>query len=117
MEFICVSCPVGCLLEVTYENETLIVKGNECAAGIRYVKEEITKPTRNITTSVKIVGGSFKMLSVKTEKPAPKELIMDIVNEIHKVKIFAPVKVGDIIIENILDTGINILATRNVESI
>ena len=107
INIICVSCPIGCDMTVTKEGEE--IQCNQCKAGIKYALEELTNPTRNITTSIKMKCGS--MLSVKTEKPIPKGLIMDAVKVIHEADVTAPVKIGDIII--VLDCGVNIIATRD----
>ena len=113
MNIICTSCPMGCRL--TYNQGE--VTGNECKRGIDYAIAEVTNPVRNITTSVsvRVTGGNMTMLSVKTASPIPKSMIMDVVKEIHMIKPTAPIAVGDILIENILDTGVNILATRQVD--
>ena len=116
MEIICISCPVGCSMTVNETADGLSVSGNECPAGIKYAHEEKINPTRNIATSVRISGGDMEMLSVKTEKPIPKTLIMDVVRAIHKLKMNAPVNVGDIVIKDVLGTGVDIVATRNVST-
>ena len=104
---------MGCRL--TYDNGN--VTGNDCKRGIDYAKAEMTNPMRNITTSVRVTGGDMPMLSVKTASPVPKGMIMDIVKAIHMIKPTAPIAVGDVLIENILDTGVNIVATRRVGKI
>jgi len=113
-EIICVSCPVGCELQARYENETLQVTGNQCPAGIEYAQEELTAPTRNIATSIKVTGGDMAMLSVKTSKPIPKSEIMNVTKEIHKITATAPIKIGDIMLANASNTGVDIIATRHV---
>ena len=90
------------------------ISGNECPAGIKYAKEEMTNPTRNIATSVRVTGGDMQRLSVKTQKPIPKKMIREAVDEIHKITMVAPVSIGDIILENAAGTGVDILATRNI---
>jgi len=92
------------------------ITGNQCAAGIKYAKEEMTNPTRNIATSVRVVGGDMPRLSVKTAKPIPKEAIREVVDAIHQITMTAPVKIGDIVLQNAAGTGVDILATRNVNT-
>ncbi|MCL2373181.1 MAG: DUF1667 domain-containing protein [Defluviitaleaceae bacterium] len=116
-EITCVSCPVGCLMAVTQQNSQISVTGNECPAGLEYAKEELTAPTRNIATSIKVTGGHMTMLSVKTATPIPKSKIMAAVAEIHKITAAAPVAIGDIILENVTGTGVNIVATREVKAV
>ena len=111
MNIICTSCPMGCRL--TYDNGN--VTGNDCKRGINYAIAEMTNPVRNITTSVRVTGGNMTMLSVKTASPIPKSMIMDIVKEIHMISPKAPIAMGDVLIKDILNTGVNILATRQVD--
>jgi len=88
--------------------------GNQCKAGISYAKEELINPTRNIATSVKVIGGDMKRLSVKTASPIPKELIREVIDAAHQVTVAAPIAIGDIVLENAAGTGVDILATRNI---
>ena len=114
MEIICVSCPVGCAMTVTQDSGGINVSGNQCPTGIDYAQEELTNPTRNIATSVRVIGGDMPMLSVKTINPIPKGLIMDVVKAIHQVQMKAPVAIGDIVLADVIGTGIDIVATRNI---
>lgn len=109
----CISCPLGCQLEVEV-NETIKVTGNKCKRGEEYAKNEVTNPKRVITSTVRVEGGDRPLVSVKTDKEVPKDKIFEIMKEINKVKVLAPVNIGDIIIENVLGTGANIVATAKV---
>ena len=111
-ELICITCPRGCHLSV---DDNLNVTGNLCPRGAIYAKAELTHPIRMVTSSVVIESTIQKRLPVKTKEPIPKELIFDIMEEINKVKVKAPIKIGDVIIENVLGTGINIVATKNID--
>ena len=110
--FICISCPIGCALTVDVDN--LIVSGNKCKRGQVYGINEVTNPVRTITTTVKIEGGTHKVVPVKTQNPIPKNLNMECMKVLNRVTVKAPVKVGDVIVENILNTGINVVATREM---
>lgn len=114
-EIICISCPVGCSMDVSTKNGEIHVSGNKCNAGISYAKEELTNPTRNIATSVKVIGGESSRLSVKTAKPIPKNAIKEVVRAIHKITVTAPVCVGDVVLVDAAGTGVDILATRNIK--
>jgi CxxC motif-containing protein len=116
-EMICIGCPMGCSLTVNDNAGALTVSGQECKIGEKYAKEEMTNPTRHITTSVRIYGGDMPMLSVKTESPIPKRRIMDCMQAIHQVTATAPAYIGDVVLENAAGTGINIVATRNVKAV
>ncbi|MDO6356008.1 DUF1667 domain-containing protein [Caloramator sp. CAR-1] len=112
----CINCPLGCQLQVEINGE-IKVTGNKCKKGEDYAKNEIINPTRIITTTVKVKGGDRPLLSVKTDREVPKSKIFDIMKEINKVEAKAPINIGDIIIENVLGTGANVVATSRVERI
>jgi len=107
----CIGCPLGCELQV---NADLEVSGHECKIGEKFGKEESVNPTRNIATSITVEGGDVVMLSVKNNSPIPKDKIMDCVKAVKTVKVQAPVKVGDVVLKNAADTGVDFVATREV---
>lgn len=116
-ELVCIGCPMGCMLEVELEGKEVIsVKGNTCRKGEEYGKKECTNPTRIITSSVKVEGGEIEMVPVKTESDVPKGKIFDCAKELKTVKVKAPINIGDIILENIAGTGVNVIATRKIEA-
>ena len=110
-QLICIVCPKGCHLSV---DENLNVTGNSCKRGETYAKNELTAPTRMITSTVLVEGGELERLPVVTSNPIPKGKIFDVMREINKAKTKAPVSIGDVIIENVLGLDVNIVATRNV---
>ncbi len=112
-ELICIVCPKGCHLTVDEENG-YAVSGNNCPRGEEYGKNEVIAPKRTITSTVKVSGGLYPRLPVKTDKPIPKELIFDAMKLLDEVELTAPVKVGDVVIENVLGTGASFIATRNM---
>lgn len=119
-EMICIVCPMGCHINVVENMESedgYDVEGNKCPRGRAYGIKEMTCPTRVVPTTVKIENAFLKRLPVKTDEAIPKELIFECMEIINEVVVQAPVKVGDIIIENILDTGVNIVATRSMKKI
>ena len=110
---ICVSCPLGCPIEVEIENgEVISVTGNTCKRGDAYARTEITNPMRSLTTSVKVIGGVHPVVSVKSAGPVPKDKMFDCMKIINSASVNAPVKIGDVIIENILGLGVDIVATN-----
>lgn len=113
--FTCVVCPVGCSLdvEVDKDRKVLSVAGNKCIRGKNYAIDEMEDPRRTITSTVKLLNSDIKMLPVKTKEPIPKGIIFDTMELINKIEIKPPIKIGDIIIEDILNTGISLVATRN----
>jgi CxxC motif-containing protein len=112
---ICIGCPMGCPLEVQMEDGQVIsVTGNTCKRGEDYGKKECTNPTRIVTSSVVVEDGQLDTLSVKTEKDIPKNKIFECIQNLRGVVVKAPVKVGEIIVKNIANTGVNIIATKNI---
>lgn len=117
-EIVCTNCPMGCSLEVTYDADKITsVKGNECIRGKEYAEKEIFHPERIVTTTVRIKGAAIPTLPVKTARSVPKGLGLKIVKAASKITVTAPVKTGDIIIKDVLGTGVNLVATRTMERI
>lgn len=106
---------MGCPLKVEMENgEVVSVSGNTCKRGDVYARKEVTNPTRIVTSSVIVEGGSLAAVSVKTKEDIPKGKIFDIMKELKGVKVNAPVHIGDVILSNVAGTGVDIIATKNV---
>ena len=113
-EFTCIVCPMGCRLKVEEENNNFLVTGNNCIRGEKYAVSEMTNPVRTITTTMNIDSNKAKVVPVKSNIAVPKDMIFDIVKEISKITLKAPVKIGDVAVENILGTNANIIVTKNV---
>ena len=115
VNLICIGCPLGCPLTVEMEgNEVKSVAGNTCPRGDAYAKKELTNPTRIVTSTVRVAGGKLAMVSVKTQSDIPKDKIFDCVKALKDVELVAPVKIGDVVVENVAGTGVNVIATKNV---
>lgn len=115
-EIICIVCPMGCHLKVTEtDNGNFIVEGNTCKRGEEYGINELTNPVRVLPSTVKITGGTLSRLPVTTNGPIPKGLIFEAMKEINKVIVEAPVTVRDVIIKNLLDTGVDVVASRSMK--
>ena len=115
-ELICVSCPIGCALSVELDENgnVLSVSGNTCKRGEKYAVDECTNPVRMLTSTIKVNGGSLPVVPVKTSAPIPKGMMFDCMKAINKAIIEAPVRMGDILIKNVCDTGVDIIATNEV---
>ena len=112
-ELTCVACPMGCQLTASIDNGVVVsVTGNTCPRGAKYAETECTHPVRPLTTTVKVEGGKHPVVSVKSADAIPKEKMFDCMKVLNEVQVQAPVKIGDVIVENICDTGINIIATN-----
>ncbi|GAA0077861.1 DUF1667 domain-containing protein [Clostridium sp. CTA-5] len=114
-ELICISCPMGCHLKVDAENKT--VTGNTCKRGAEYGINEVTNPVRVITSTVKVKGGSLPVIPVKTNGSIPKGLNFKCMEVLKEVEVQAPVKIGDVIVKDVLGTGVDIVAARNMKAI
>lgn len=111
----CIVCPNGCSLEVQVdEDEVTGVTGNLCLKGMIYAEKEVINPTRVVTSTVEVEDGALPRVSVKTEKDIPKSKVMECARALKDIKIKAPVHIGDVIVENIAGTRVNIVATVNV---
>ena len=116
-ELICIGCPLGCPVTVEMEgNNVISVTGNTCQKGDIYARKEVTDPTRIVTTTVKVSGGTVPMINVKTAKDIPKDRIFDCVAALCGLTIPAPVRIGDIILGNVAGTGVDIVAAGNADA-
>lgn len=116
IELTCIGCPLGCPLTVSLEgNEVTDVKGNTCPKGEAYAKKEVTNPTRIVTSTVRVSGGSCPMVSVKTASDIPKDKIFECVEALKDIIVPAPVKIGDVILKDVAGTGVDVIAARNVQ--
>ncbi len=111
----CIGCPMGCQLTVTMEGaEVVSVAGNTCPRGDLYARKEVTNPTRIVTSTIAITGGDKERISCKTASDIPKDRIFDVMKEINRTVAAAPKKRGDVLIENVAGTGVNVIATRDI---
>ncbi|MBR2323225.1 MAG: DUF1667 domain-containing protein [Clostridia bacterium] len=109
---ICTVCPRGCSISVKGENSIVeSVENYGCKRGIEYAKAEFVCPVRILTTVVK-VDGKDELIPVRSNKPIPKSKILECMEEIRKTTITLPVKMHQVIIENVCDTGVSIVATK-----
>ena len=112
-EVICTCCPQGCHLQVDEANGYKVT-GNGCPNGIAYGKEELTHPTRIITSTVRIAGGLYPRCPVKTAQPVPKEKMFAVMAALDAAALQAPIHVGDVVLHNVCDTGADIVTCRDM---
>ena len=112
-ELTCICCPMGCRLTVDVDND-YAVTGNTCKRGAEYGRNEMMNPTRVLTTTVAIEGASHGRMPVRTEQAIPKRLLFDAVEELKKVRLISPVRCGDVVLADILGTGVNVIASRDL---
>lgn len=112
---LCIVCPMGCSMEATVDQTgDYVISGNTCQRGKDYALKEMIHPTRVLTTTIPIRNGTVKRLPVRSNQGVPKDKMKEWINEVKLLKIEAPVKAGDILARNILDTGTDVLASRSI---
>lgn len=112
---ICTTCPKGCTLEVTRDGETIVSILNGCKRGHEYARQELTDPRRMVASTVRIHGGLHPLMPVYTSAPFPKPRIPELLKILQSVEINSPIKMGDVIVANVLGTGINVIASRTIK--
>ncbi len=116
-ELTCINCPLGCQLKVEMNGgEVVSVSGNTCKRGEIYARKEVVSPTRTVTSTVAVVGGVHPVVPVKTKSDIPKSKIFDCMKEINAAAVKAPVHIGDVIIENVCSSGVDVVATANMQT-
>ncbi len=112
-ELTCIVCPKGCTLQV--DEKTFKVTGNSCSRGSEYGAQEVRDPRRTLTTTVILEGAARKRLPVKTDRTIPKSTMSACAAATNGIVAKAPVKAGDVIVENLLGTGVNLIAGCDME--
>ena len=114
-EITCIVCPIGCKILVKTEGKKVdVCKGNKCKKGIDYAVNEALDPRRMLTTSVFVEGGERPLVSVKSAEPVPREKIFSILRAIKKTSVKAPIESGEVILKNVANADIDIIATKTV---
>lgn len=117
MDIKCKVCPVECNLKIIEDKSNkdgYIVKGNKCNRGREYALKEILEPSRVLTSRVLLKDGPMGRVPVKTNGVISSELVDQAMEIIRNTTVRAPLKKGDIIIKNLLDTGVDLIAARKV---
>lgn len=114
--YLCIGCPLGCRLEVdAVEGDVLEVRGNSCKRGVAFAEQEHVDPRRVVTTTVAIDGAAWPRLPVRTAGDVPKGVIHDVCRALRTVAVQAPVGLGDVVLADVLGTGVDVVATRTME--
>lgn len=113
-ELTCIICPIGCHIEADIDDNGNIISltGYTCKRGYNYANDEIKMPKRTLTTTVRAEGGHLPVVSVRTKEPVPKKLLGDIMIKLADVCVKPPIDVGDVIVKDVLGTGVDVIATR-----
>lgn len=113
--FVCIVCPNGCEITADLEGERICsLEGAGCERGREYVRQELTHPVRSIASSVLLEGGVLPLASVRLSRPVPKDRIFEVMKEIKKVKLNAPVLIGQTAIKDVLGLGSDVIVTKNI---
>lgn len=117
-EFVCIGCPLGCNVTVETEGKEIkSITGNTCPRGADYVTKELTDPRRIVTSLVRVEGGELPVVSVKTKTDIPKDKIMDCIGILKDIELQAPVRMGDVVVEDVCGSGVDVIATRAVAAL
>lgn len=111
---VCIECPIGCSLTAEKIGEQWDVKGNRCVKGVNFAINEITDPRRSISSTVRTTFKTVPRLSVRTQGEVPLHTIFAVMEQINSVSLDHPVHIGEVIIENVSNTGINVIATSDL---
>lgn len=115
-ELTCIICPRGCRLRV-YPEEGMRVEGFGCLRGEKYAQKELTHPERVLTSTVRAEGGAHARLPVKTDGAIPRERLFEAMHELNGVTARAPVARGEVLVKDFMGLGVNLVATRAMDSI
>ena len=113
--FVCVVCPIGCEIDVVHDGSKIIsMEGNKCEESEVFVSQELIEPMRVLTTTVRIQGSKWPVIPVRTDKAVPKRSFPSIMRQLRRIKLQAPVNMLDVVVNDVLRTGANIVATRTM---
>ena len=114
-EITCIICPNGCAVTVGRgEGDELVIDGHECKRGLKYATDEFLDPKRILATTVRIENSIIPLVPVRTAEAVPKGKLEEILEVLARVVVEAPVRCGDTIVENVIGTGVNVIATRTL---
>lgn len=110
----CIVCPTGCQIQAIQKGSDIVFEGFTCKRGLEYAQQEYFEPKRILTTTIRVKNGFLPLIPVRTDKPILKEKLSDALNEIAKIQVNAPIKMGEILIESILGLESNVIASRDL---
>ncbi len=117
-EFVCIVCPNGCLLKAEIEDgKSISIEGGLCPKGKNYVENELVNPQRTLSTSVRVDHGELPLVSVRVDGPISKKYLFRFMDEVKKLRVQAPVHVGQILLADLWGTGVNVIATKNIRRV
>ena len=118
-DMVCIVCPMSCKVTFDLDENGGITKveGHTCPRGENYVRKELTNPTRMLTSTIKIEGAFYDRLPVITSSDIPKSKLFEVMKEINKTVVKAPIKAKDVLIADVCGLGVNIIASRSMQAV
>ena len=113
-ELICITCPKGCVTKVWKEKGDIKIEGKICKKGKDYIKQEYIEPKRMLTSTVVVERSPVKRLPVRTREAIPKIKLFIVMDQLSEIRVKPPVKIGDVIVSNLLNTGIDLIASDDL---
>ena len=113
-ELTCIGCPRGCTLKIERDGDGWSVTGNTCPRGDAYARRECVAPVRTVTGTVAIEGAALPVLPVRTNGEIPKTQVFDVARALRTVKVQAPIAIGDVVLQNVCGTGVDVVAAKNM---
>lgn len=114
----CIICPMGCNLDITFDDATkklVSATGNNCTRGPQYAEKELSNPTRTLTSTIKVTAGTLPVVPVKSADELPRDSLLQYMEVIRRATAPAPIRIGDVLIPDILGSGVDIIATADVD--
>ena len=113
---ICTVCPRGCEITAEYTcREDAVITGFTCKRGEKYAYDECFAPKRVFTSSVRIDAAGRRMLPVRTLGPIDRDMLIPCARETASIRVHMPVRAGDVIRENFLGTGSDLIASMTLQ--
>ena len=113
-ELICITCPKGCVTKVWKEKGDLTIEGKICKKGKEYIKQEYMEPKRILTSTVVVDHSAIKRLPVRTREAIPQKALFAAMHQLSEIRIKPPVEIGMVIISNLLNTGVDVIASDDL---
>jgi CxxC motif-containing protein len=116
--YLCTGCPLGCRLEVdAVDDDVVEVRGFSCRKGERYGRQEHLDPRRPLSTTIWIDGAAIRRVPVRTAEPIPRDQVRAVVVALRGLRIAAPVQRGEVVVADILGTGVDVIVARDLPAV
>jgi CxxC motif-containing protein len=113
-DLICITCPKGCEAKVWSDEGEIKVKGKICRKGKAYLEQEFREPMRILTTTVVVRNGIYRRFPVRTAKAFPRKHLFKAMEQISRVSVEPPVRIGEVVLCNLADSGVDLIAADDL---